>query len=206
MTSALDKSTFAGVRVIELAQFVFVPAAGAILADHGAEVIKIEEPKQGDPYRSLKINDGRQTASANLSIQCNNRGKKSMAIDLKSAEGREVFLRLIASADVFLTSIRPDAIERLGLGVQALRQYNPKLIYVRGNGVGFRGPEAEFAPATMPPVSGRAAGSRMSCGLRDMSHPLVRGRHLATMWVQRASPWGLLRPCFAANAPGSPRW
>jgi crotonobetainyl-CoA:carnitine CoA-transferase CaiB-like acyl-CoA transferase len=142
MTLALDKSTFAGVRVVELAQFVFVPAAGAILADLGAEVIKIEEPKQGDPYRTLKINDGRQTASANLSMELNNRGKKSMAIDLKSAEGREVFLRLVASADVFLTSIRPDAIERLGLGVQALRRHNPKLIYVRGNGVGFQGPEA----------------------------------------------------------------
>jgi crotonobetainyl-CoA:carnitine CoA-transferase CaiB-like acyl-CoA transferase len=130
---------FEGVRVVELAQFVFVPGGGAILADLGAEVIKIEEPKGGDPYRSLRINDGRQTASANLAMEQNNRGKKSLAIDLKSTTGREVFLKLIETADVFLTSIRPGAIERLGLGVEALRKVNPKLIYVRGNGTGFRG-------------------------------------------------------------------
>jgi crotonobetainyl-CoA:carnitine CoA-transferase CaiB-like acyl-CoA transferase len=142
MTPELDKSAFAGVRVIELAQYVFVPGAGAILADHGAEVIKIEDPKTGDPYRTLQINDGRQTPSANLSMELNNRGKKSLGLDLKSAEGRAVFFRLIATADVFLTSIRPDAIERLGVGVEALRAHNPKLIYVRGNGLGFSGGEA----------------------------------------------------------------
>jgi len=119
-----------------------VPGAGAILADHGAEVIKIEAPQGGDPYRTLQINDGRQTPSANLAMELNNRGKKSLAVDLKTEAGREVFFRLIASADVFVTSIRPDAIERLGLGVDVLRRHNPKLIYVRGNGLGFRGEEA----------------------------------------------------------------
>ncbi len=142
MTPPLDRAAFAGVRVVELAQYVFVPGGGAILADFGAEVIKIEEPKGGDPYRSLQINDGRQTPSANLAMELNNRGKKSLALDLKSPEGREVFFQLIATADVFLTSIRPDAIERLGLGVDALRKHNPKLIYVRGNGLGFHGEEA----------------------------------------------------------------
>jgi crotonobetainyl-CoA:carnitine CoA-transferase CaiB-like acyl-CoA transferase len=136
---------FAGVRVVELAQFVFVPAAGALLADQGAEVIHIEPPGAGDPYRTLKIADGRATKSANLSMELNNRGKKSVAIDLKTEAGREVFLRLIETADVFLTSLRPSAIERLGFGVEALRARNPKLIYVRGNGVGFRGPEADKA-------------------------------------------------------------
>ncbi len=133
---------FSGVRVVELAQFVFVPAAGALLADQGAEVIHIEPPGAGDPYRTLKIADGRATKSANLSMELNNRGKKSVAIDLKTAAGRDVFLRLIETADVFLTSLRPPAIERLGFDVKALRARNPKLIYVRGNGVGFRGKEA----------------------------------------------------------------
>lgn len=141
----LDRAAFAGVRVIELAQYVFVPGAGALLADMGAEVIKIEEPRGGDPYRTLKINDGRQTPSANLAMEQNNRGKKSLALDLKSPEGRAIFLKLIATADIFLTSIRPDAIERLGLGVEELRAHNPKLIYVRGNGLGFRGDEANRA-------------------------------------------------------------
>ncbi len=136
---------FSGVRVVELAQFVFVPAAGALLADQGAEVIHIEVPGAGDPYRTLKIADGRVTKSANLSMEQNNRGKKSVAIDLKTAEGREVLLRLIETADVFVTSLRPKAIEALGLGVEVLRARNPKLIYARGNGVGFQGKEIDKA-------------------------------------------------------------
>ena len=67
---------FEGVRVVELAQYVFVPAASALMADHGAEVIKIETPGTGDPYRTLKIGDGRETATANLAMEQNNRGKK----------------------------------------------------------------------------------------------------------------------------------
>ncbi len=137
--------TFAGVRVIELAQFVFVPAAGALLADQGAEVIHVELPGSGDPYRTLKIADGRVTKSANLSMELNNRGKKSVSIDLKSAEGREIFLRLIETADVFLTSLRPKAITALQLDVEDLRARNPKLIYVRGNGLGFKGAETNKA-------------------------------------------------------------
>lgn len=139
------QGTFAGVRVVELAQFVFVPAAGALLADQGAEVIHIELPGGGDPYRTLKIADGRVTKSANLSMEQNNRGKKSISIDLKSAEGREVFLKLIETADVFLTSLRPKAIAALKLDVEDLRARNPKLIYVRGNGVGFKGKEIDKA-------------------------------------------------------------
>ena len=94
---------FAGVRVVELAQFVFVPAAGAVLADLGAEVIKIEAIT-GDPYRTLRIADGRQTKSANLAMEQNNRGKKSLALDLKCEEGREL-LQLVETADVFITSL-----------------------------------------------------------------------------------------------------
>ena len=132
---------FEGVRVIELAQFVFVPAAGAVLADLGAEVIKIEAIS-GDPYRTLRIADGRQTRSANLAMEQNNRGKKSVALDLKHAEGRKLLLELVETADIFLTSLRPAALERLSLGVEELRARNQRLIYVRGNGFGFRGEEA----------------------------------------------------------------
>ena len=136
---------FSGVRVVELAQFVFVPAAGALLADQGAEVIHVEPPGSGDPYRTLRIADGRSTKSANLSMEQNNRGKKSVGIDLKSKAGRELFLRLIETADVFLTSLRPKAIDALGLDIEALRARNAGLIYVRGNGVGFMGNEVNKA-------------------------------------------------------------
>ena len=130
---------------MELAQFVFVPAAGALLADQGAEVIHIEPPGSGDPYRTLRIADGRSTKSANLAMEQNNRGKKSVCIDLKSKAGREILLRLIETADVFLTSLRPRAIAALDLGVEALRERNAGLIYVRGNGVGFEGKEVNKA-------------------------------------------------------------
>ena len=136
---------FYGVRIVELAQFVFVPAAGALLADQGAEVIHVEPPGSGDPYRTLRIADGRSTKSANLSMEQNNRGKKSVGIDLKSKAGRELFLRLIETADVFLTSLRPKAIDALGLDIEALRARNAGLIYVRGNGVGFMGNEVNKA-------------------------------------------------------------
>lgn len=136
---------FSGVRIIELAQFVFVPAAGALLADHGAEVIHVETVESGDPYRSLKIGDGRETGSANLSLEQNNRGKKSIAIDLKTEAGREVLLRLIDTADVFLTSLRPKAIKALRLTPEDLQARNAKLIYVRGNGFGFKGAEVDKA-------------------------------------------------------------
>ncbi len=139
------KEVFSGVRIIELAQFVFVPAAGALLADHGAEVIHVETVDRGDPYRSLKVGDGRETGSANLSLEQNNRGKKSIAVDLKTEAGREVLLRLIDTADVFLTSLRPKAIKALGLTPEELQARNPRLIYVRGNGFGFKGAETDKA-------------------------------------------------------------
>jgi len=134
---------FSGVRVLELAQFVFVPGAGVLLADQGAEVIKIETTGTGDPYRTLKVGDGREVGTTNLAMEQNNRGKKSIALDLKSEEGREALLRLAETADVFLTSLRPKALRALRLDVADLRARNPRIIYARGNGLGFRGAEAD---------------------------------------------------------------
>ena len=170
----MDNQMFAGVRIVELAQFVFVPAASAVLADLGAEVIHVEAVT-GDPYRTMQINDGRQTQSANLSMEQNNRGKKSVAIDMKTREGRELFLKLIDTADVFLTSVRPAALKRLSLGLDVIRARNPRIVYVHGNGLGFQGVEAErpgydascfwarggfanaLTPAGQPPIKPRAA-------------------------------------------------
>lgn len=132
---------FAGVRVLELAQYVFVPGAGALLADLGAEVIKVESVGTGDPYRTLSIGDGREKAEVNIALEQNNRGKKSIAIDLKSAKGRRLLLELVATADVFVTSLRPQALDRLGLSIEDVRACNPKIIYVRGSGFGFKGKE-----------------------------------------------------------------
>jgi crotonobetainyl-CoA:carnitine CoA-transferase CaiB-like acyl-CoA transferase len=132
---------FTGVRIVELAQWIFVPSTAALLADLGADVIKVEHPTLGDPVRGLRTQG--LGGSVNLAVEQNNRGKRSVGIDLKAPGGRELLLRLVEHCDVFMTSFRPGALERLGLGVEALRQRNPKLIYARGHGMGVRGPEAD---------------------------------------------------------------
>jgi crotonobetainyl-CoA:carnitine CoA-transferase CaiB-like acyl-CoA transferase len=142
MTSAVD--VFHGVRVVEVAQFVFVPVAGALLADWGAEVIKIEHPVMGDGYRGLVTQGiGKVTDGINQSWELANRGKKSVGIDIKTPGGHELVLRLLETADVFLTNFLPSTLARLGLGVDDLRKVNPQLIYARGHGLGVRGPDAD---------------------------------------------------------------
>lgn len=134
----------AGVRVVEVAQWWFVPAAGAILADWGAEVIKVEHPVHGDPQRGL-VHSGLvpNTGDVNYMVEQPNRGKRSVGIDIATDEGRELLYRLVETADVFLTSFLPDARRRLRIDVDDIRARNPNIIYVRGSGQGTRGPDAE---------------------------------------------------------------
>ena len=133
---------FEGVRVVELAQWVFVPVAGALLADWGADVVRIERP-EGDPYRGLMTQGiGTDSGGVNLSVALANRGKRSVALDLRLDEGRAILDQLIATADVFLTNFRPGALQRLGLDAETLTQRHPSLVYARGHGYGVRGPDA----------------------------------------------------------------
>lgn len=142
MTEA-EHGPFAGIRVIELAQWVFVPVAGALLADGGADVIRIER-LSGDPYRGLATQGiGTDSGGVNLSMALANRGKRSIALDLHQPAGLEVAHRLLASADVFLTSLRPGALARLELAAPTLRERYPQLVYARGHGFGVRGPDAD---------------------------------------------------------------
>lgn len=140
-----DDKMFAGVKVVELAQWVFVPVAGALLADWGADVIRIEHP-DGDPYRALATQGiGSDSGGVNLSVALANRGKRSLAIDLKKQEGLEVLFQLLETADVFLTNLRPAALRRLGLDADQLREHLPGLVYARGHGFGMKGPDANQA-------------------------------------------------------------
>lgn len=132
---------FEGVRVVELAEWVFVPVAGSLLADWGAEVIKIEHPVRGDGYRGLNLPAGQ--GSVNYPLEMANRNKRSVGIDVKTPGGQDALRRLIASADVFLTSLRPATLARLALGVEEVRALNPRLVYARGHGYGVRGDEAD---------------------------------------------------------------
>jgi crotonobetainyl-CoA:carnitine CoA-transferase CaiB-like acyl-CoA transferase len=133
-----------GVRVVEVAQWWFVPAAGAVLADWGADVIKIEHPVHGDPQRGL-VTSGLMpaTGGVNFMVEQPNRGKRSVGIDLAHPRGLELLHRLVETADVFLTNFLPAARRRLRIDVDDIRRVNPKIIYVRGHGQGARGPEAE---------------------------------------------------------------
>ncbi|MGZ4704021.1 MAG: CaiB/BaiF CoA transferase family protein [Acidimicrobiales bacterium] len=138
MTAPLD-----GVRVLEVASHVFVPMAGAVLSEWGAQVIKVEHPETGDPYRGLatlglhNVHDG-----VDPFFQSANRGKRSVGIDLKHDEGRRLLSRLVEQTDVFLTNLRPDARRRLQIDVADIRRGNPAVIYVRGTAFGARGPDA----------------------------------------------------------------
>jgi crotonobetainyl-CoA:carnitine CoA-transferase CaiB-like acyl-CoA transferase len=140
--STSRKGAFDGIRVVELAQWVFVPVAGALLADWGADVVRIER-LDGDPYRGLATQGiGADRGGVNLSLALANRGKRSVALDLRNPRGLEILHELLASADVLLTSLRPGALERLGLDEQSVRQRYPQLVYARGTGFGVRGPDA----------------------------------------------------------------
>jgi len=129
---------YAGLKVIDASQGLAGPYCATLLAQHGAEVIKIEPP-QGDWARALGTRYGDHSALA-LSA---NRGKQSIVLDLKNPASAEIMQRLIASADVFLESFRPGVASKLGLGYEALSKNNPGLVYLSISGFGQSGPYAE---------------------------------------------------------------
>jgi crotonobetainyl-CoA:carnitine CoA-transferase CaiB-like acyl-CoA transferase len=133
-----------GVRVLEIAQFTFVPAAGAVLADWGADVIKIEHPVRGDAQRGIvMLQRYAMNQQRNALIQHPNRGKRSVGVDLSTEEGRQVIYELAATADVFLTNYLPSARRKFKIDVEDIRKHNAKIIYVRGSAHGDKGPERE---------------------------------------------------------------
>ncbi|HVW45235.1 MAG TPA: CaiB/BaiF CoA-transferase family protein [Amycolatopsis sp.] len=133
-----------GVKVVELAAWTFVPSAGAVLADWGADVIKIEHPETGDPQRGL-ISSGIVAGKdgVNHFIEQPNRGKRSVGVDVSHPDGLEVVYKLVEQADVFVTNLLPGSRERLGVDVEAIRARNPKIIYARGHGYGTKGEQAD---------------------------------------------------------------
>ena len=133
-----------GVRVLEVAQWTFVPAAGAVLADWGADVIKIEHPVRGDAMRGLG-RTGIMDLSKGVHVlnEHSNRGKRSLGLDIAHPEGRKVLYALAAHCDVFLTNKLPGKLAQLKIDVADIRAHNPKIIYVRGTSFGARGPDAD---------------------------------------------------------------
>ncbi|MFF3567546.1 CaiB/BaiF CoA transferase family protein [Nocardia jiangxiensis] len=136
-----------GVRVLEVAQFTFVPSAGAVLADWGADVIKIEHAERGDAQRGLVRVLGYEAVSAGASffpiMEGPNRGKRSVGLALEKPGARKVLDELIRNSDIFLTNFLPEARAKLRIDLEDVRAANPNIIYVRGSGFGARGPEAD---------------------------------------------------------------
>ncbi len=133
-----------GVKVVEMGVWVAGPAAGGLLADWGADVIKVEPPGLGDPARGfVKMLGG--DLDINPPFEMDNRNKRSVVLDLTTDEGREIVLELIAEADVFITNIRPGALERLGLDHESLLARHDRLIYGGITGYGMSGPDRDRA-------------------------------------------------------------
>ncbi|MGH7825908.1 MAG: CaiB/BaiF CoA transferase family protein [Candidatus Binatia bacterium] len=129
MAGALD-----GIKVLEAASYVTGPFASLLLADMGAEVIKIEEPKRGDPFRGW----GDRNYSATF---CSlNRNKRSLTLDLRQDEARQIVLKLAENSDIMIENFRPGVMEKRGLGYEPVRAVNPKLVYCSISGFGPRGP------------------------------------------------------------------
>lgn len=132
-----------GVRVVEMASYVAAPSAGGMMADWGAEIIKIEPPG-GDPIRKFFENiAGRSDMAGNPIFELDNRGKRSIAVDPSKPEGAAVVRRLVGNADVFLTNVRPKSLERAGLDWASLSALHPRLVYATVTGYGLQGAECD---------------------------------------------------------------
>jgi crotonobetainyl-CoA:carnitine CoA-transferase CaiB-like acyl-CoA transferase len=175
----------AGIRVVEVAMWAFVPACGGMLSDLGADVIKVEPPS-GDPLRGLQIGGmGGEGSKIDYSWESYNRGKRSITLDLKTEAGREVLMRLCEGADVFLTNLLPPARRSMGIDAESIRARFPGIIYASGSGSGPNGPEKDK-------------------GGSDAISFWARGSISATMTEDGASrPVGPPGPAFGDTASGA---
>ena len=158
-----------GYRVIDLTMMIAGPLATMILADQGADVIKVEPPGRGDQTRAA----GNKSGGLSSSFLNNNRNKRSITIDLKRPEGRDALLRLAAGADVFVQNFRPGVVNRLGIGEAAVRAVAPKIVYVSISGFGETGPYV--GKPTFDPIIQALSGLASIQGGSDQNRPrLVR--------------------------------
>lgn len=131
-----------GIKIIEMATYIAAPGTGGILADWGAEVIKVE-PLAGCPMRQFLSNIGADGPSGNPVFALDNRGKKGIALNTNTPEGAAAVKKLVETADVFLTNVRPGGLERSGLDYDSLKAVNPRLVYTSITGYGLQGPDRD---------------------------------------------------------------
>ena len=158
-----------GYRVVDLTSNVAGPLGTMILGDQGSYIIKVEAPDGGDATRA----GGNQRAGFTASFLNNNRNKRSIVLDLKTAAGLRVMMRLVAGADVLVQNFRPGVAERLGVGEEAVRAVSPKIVYVSISGFGEKGPYAE-KPAYDPVIQGFSGLATVQAGSDEVRPRLLR--------------------------------
>ena len=187
MASALE-----GIRVIEVATYVTGPFAGVLLADLGAEVIKVEEPERGDPFRAWGGGDYSPTFCSL------NRNKKSITLDLRTEDGRSALLHVIESADVLIENYRPGVAERLGFGYETVRRRNPRLVYCSITGFGPTGP---YRDRPGYDTVGQAMSGLLSL-LTDLDSPQPMGISLSDHVTGLYACYGILGALLARERRG----
>ena len=155
-----------GIRVLDLSRFLPGPHLAMMMADHGADVIKIEDPRSGDPARAIGPAEGGHT----VYFRNANRGKRSLAVDLKSEAGHEAFMRLAGSADVILETFRPGVVDRLGIGYDAVRARAPQIVYASISAFGQSGP---YRDRPAHDLSVNALAGVASLGVGDGGKPAM---------------------------------
>ncbi|MCY3734441.1 MAG: CoA transferase [Chloroflexi bacterium] len=149
-----------GIRVLDFTQFQQGPSATVLLSDLGAEVIKVERLKVGDPSRHV----GRRADGFSQYFHTHHRGKRSIAVDLRSPDGREIIYELLKRVDVVTENFKPGVMNRLGLGWEDLKQRNPQLVYASASGFGPKGPRANAT--SWAAIAGAAGGGMWPNGIR----------------------------------------
>ena len=214
-----DESQFAtapnvlsGIRVIEVATFIFGPAAATVMADFGAEVIKVEPPGMGDPYRYLYRLPPMPECEENYNYILDGRNKRSIALDLSRPDGRQVLMDLVRTADVLIANQHPSVLAKLKVTYDDLRPHNPRLIYAHATGYGDEGEDVEQPGYDMSAYWARSglmdavcsAGSEPALSVAGMGdHPsamtLFGGIMLALFRRERSGAGSLVSSSLMAN-------
>ena len=190
MSSALE-----GIRVLDLSRLLPGPYCSMMLGDLGAEVIKIEEPKIGDPTRhSPPIIDGNSAPFAQV-----NRNKKSIAIDLKQREGRELFMKLALTADCVLEQFRPGVVDRLGINYSAVAEVNPRIVYCSLSGFGQDGPHRDRSGHDLNYL---ALSGVLGLTTDENGKPIIPGVQVADLAGGMIAAFGILAALMARERTG----
>lgn len=184
-----------GLRVVDLSVFLPGPYLTMSLADHGAEVIKIEAPGAGDPGRAI----GRKDGPGGVFFRTINRGKRSVVLDLKTPDGREALLRLVDTADVFVESFRPGVMKRLGFDFEAIAERNPRIVYCSISAFGQDGP---YRDRPAHDIATQAIAGVLSITLGADRQPAIPGMAAADIVTALQGLSGILMALYRRERTG----